>query len=104
MLALGDMDRQHKDVGFCDVYHSAHRYNIGPKSHLPVILPSSVMYSFSQNRLVLGDSAAVFFYHNDNKKENMHGICLCTVMYTVRVCFLCLQLRPRIATDAGVEL
>ena len=54
VLALADRDREQKDVGWADVYHSGNRYNVGPRAHLPVLLPSSVIYSFERQRLLLG--------------------------------------------------
>ena len=54
VLALAELDKQKKDVAWADIYHSASRYNTGPSENLPVILPSSVMFSFARNRLLLG--------------------------------------------------
>lgn len=54
VLALADHERAKKDVAFADIYHSATRYNTGGKQHVPIVLPSSVLFSFERNRLVLG--------------------------------------------------
>ena len=64
VLALADGDREHKDVAYADIYHSANRYNCGPCAHLPVVLPSSVMYSFKRNRLLLGFLVQIFESNN----------------------------------------
>ncbi len=54
VLALADHDTQRKEIAFADIYHSATRFNTGPGAHIPICLPSSVMYSFERQRIVLG--------------------------------------------------
>ena len=54
VLALADKDRETKDVGFADVYHSASRYAVSPAGCVPIALPSSMLYSFERGRLILG--------------------------------------------------
>lgn len=52
-FAADDRYRLHKELTYCDSYHSANRYGTGHQS-VPIVLPRSTLWSFSRQRLVLG--------------------------------------------------
>ena len=50
-----DKFRAKKKIGYCDIYHSANRYSCGSTaSSCPIILPRSIMWSFTRGRPLLG--------------------------------------------------
>ena len=57
VVALAEKDRAAKgNIEYCDCYHSINRFTSGPADHVPVVLPSSLIWTFKRNRLIIGAS------------------------------------------------
>ena len=62
VLSFAALEREKgpREIEFVDIYHSATRYNTGPAAHIPIALPSSVIFSFSRNRIIIGVLSSLF--------------------------------------------
>ena len=59
IVLFAENERTERHIRFCDIYHSAHRYIVSPPTHVPALLPSSVIFDLQRSRLLLGR----FFMH-----------------------------------------
>ena len=56
------------EIQFCDIYHSCHRYATGT-SMVPIVLPRSIMWSFSRQRLLLGHELLAIQGHTVTQEQ-----------------------------------